>query len=97
MKSTCVRSIRRQVRRRAPAAGPWQISDQGGQGMAFWRRDGKELYYLAADRAIMAVSVDQLDAGQLEFGKPKLLFRPSEATPACSWVRRASAATASAS
>src|SRR5262245_15181110 len=33
----------------APAAGPWQISDQGGAGMVFWRKDGKELYYLAAD------------------------------------------------
>src|SRR4030095_768191 len=40
-----------------PAAGPWQISDQGGQGMAFWRRDGTELYYLAANRALMSVSV----------------------------------------
>ena len=39
----------------APAAGPWQISDQGGNGMVFWRRDGKELYYLAADRGVMAV------------------------------------------
>jgi len=59
-----------------PAAGPWQISDQGGQGMAFWRRDGKELYYLAADRGIMAVSVTT--SPDFEFGKPKLLFRPSE-------------------
>ena len=25
--------------------------------MAFWRRDGKELYYLAADRGIMAVEI----------------------------------------
>jgi len=61
----------------APAAGPWQISDQGGQGMAFWRRDGKELYYLAADRGVMAVDVGTAPAFQ--FGKPKLLFRPPEA------------------
>ncbi len=42
----------------AGAAGQQrQVSDQGGQGMAFWRRDGKELYYLAPDRGIMAVPV----------------------------------------
>jgi Tol biopolymer transport system component len=62
-----------------PAAAPWQISDQGGQGMAYWRRDGKELYYLAANRAIMAVTVTS--SPKVEFGKPKVLFRPSEATP----------------
>ena len=56
------------------AAGPWQISDQGGTGMVFWRRDGKELYYLAADRAIMAV---EIGAGSSPtFSKPRVLFRP---------------------
>jgi Tol biopolymer transport system component len=58
----------------APAAGPWKISDQGGTGMVFWRRDGKELYYLAADRGIMAVEIGTGPAPQ--FGKPRLLFRP---------------------
>jgi Tol biopolymer transport system component len=53
-----------------------QISDQGGQGMAFWRRDGKELYYLGADRSIMAVSVSTSPA--LEIGKPRVLFHPPE-------------------
>ena len=59
----------------APAAGPWQISHQGATGMVFWRRDGKELYYLAADRAIMAVEIGAGTAPQ--FGKPRVLFRPS--------------------
>ena len=64
----------------APAAGPWQISDQGGTGMVFWRRDGKELYYLAADRGIMAVEVGAGPTPQ--FGKPRVLFRPpAEITP----------------
>jgi Tol biopolymer transport system component len=64
----------------APAAGPWQISDQGGTGMVFWRRDGKELYYLAADRGIMAVEIGAGPAPQ--FGKPRVLFRPAaEITP----------------
>ena len=55
-------------------ATPVQISDQGGTGMVFWRRDGKELYYLAADRAIMAVEVG--NGPTTAFGKPTLLFRP---------------------
>ncbi len=63
----------------APAKGPWQISDEGGQGMAFWRRDGRELYYLAPGRGIMAVSVTTVP--DFEFGKPKLLFRLPESTP----------------
>src|SRR4030095_12472279 len=63
----------------APAAGPWQISEDGGQGMAFWRRDGKELLYLAANRSIMSVSVTT--APDFEFGKPKVLFRRNDAIP----------------
>ena len=63
----------------APAAGPWKISEQGAQGMAFWRRDGKELTFLAPDRGIMSVSVTT--SPDFEFGKPQLLFRLSEATP----------------
>jgi Tol biopolymer transport system component len=59
----------------SPSAGPWQLSDQGGTGMVFWRRDGRELYYLAADRAIMAVEVGGGSTPQ--FGKPRVLFRPS--------------------
>jgi Tol biopolymer transport system component len=59
----------------AAAAGR-QVSDQGGQGMAFWRKDGKELYYLGADRSIMAVSVSTSPA--LEVGKPRVLFHPAE-------------------
>jgi Tol biopolymer transport system component len=59
----------------APAAGPWQLSEQGGTGMVFWRKDGKELYYLAADRAVMVVEV-RGGAGPA-FAKPQVLFRPS--------------------
>jgi Tol biopolymer transport system component len=61
----------------ASAAKAVQISDQGGAGMAFWRRDGKELYYLAANRTLMAVSVST--APNFTAGKPQVLFRPSDA------------------
>jgi Tol biopolymer transport system component len=63
----------------APSAGPWKLSEQGAQGMAFWRRDGKELNFLAPDRSIQSVSLTT--SPDFEFGKPKVLFRPSEATP----------------
>ena len=64
----------------APVAGPWQISTEGGLGMGFWRQDGKEFYYLAADRGFMAVEVSTSPA--FEFGKPRLLFRLPEAVNA---------------
>ena len=60
-------------------AGPWQISDQGGIGMTYWRRDGRELYFLAADRGIMAVPVTL--SPDFEFGKPRLLYRPPDSMP----------------
>ena len=58
------------------AAAGRQVSDQGGQGMGFWRRDGKEFYYLGADRSIMSVSVSTAPA--LEVGKPRVLFHPPD-------------------
>lgn len=57
----------------------WQISDQGGLGMVWWRRDGRELYYFAMNRGIMAVSVST--SPTLEFGKPKLLFKAPNSVP----------------
>ncbi len=63
----------------APPGGQWQVSDQGSSGMAYWNRNGKELYYLAPNRAVMAVSVTT--SPQVEFGKPRMLFSLTEATP----------------
>ncbi len=37
--------------------------------MTFWRKDGKELFYLAADRSIMSVDVG---TGATPFGKPRV-------------------------
>ncbi len=38
------------------AGGKWQVSTAGG-AQPHWRRDGKELYYIAPDKKLMAVSV----------------------------------------
>jgi Tol biopolymer transport system component len=59
----------------AASVMPLQVSDQGGAGMVFWRRDGRELLYLAADRAVMSVAVES--TAPAKFGKPRVLFRPS--------------------
>ena len=50
----------------------WQLSTEGGLGMASWRRDGQELYYFAADRGVMAVEVNTAEG--FEFSQPRRLF-----------------------
>ena len=47
--------------------------------MPRWRRDGSELFYLAPDRRLMAVSVSQ-KGSRLETGPPRALFTLSTAT-----------------
>jgi hypothetical protein len=53
----------------------WQISTDGG-GQPFWRRDGKELYYVAADYKLMAVAAPGGVASAAGFtaGAPQALF-----------------------
>ena len=76
-----------------PVAGPWQISNPGNDDpvgratAAYWRRDGKEMYYLGHDSAVMVAEVST--TSPFAFSKPKLLFRVSEAvlvTPALASV-----------
>nr|MDQ5827430.1 hypothetical protein [Chloroflexota bacterium] len=50
----------------------WQISTDGGD-QPQWRRDGKELFYIAADKTLMAVPVSTGDA--FERGAPVALFK----------------------
>jgi dipeptidyl aminopeptidase/acylaminoacyl peptidase len=60
--------------------GKWQVSPDGGS-QPRWRRDGKELFYLAPDRKLMAVTVKAGDAFEAE--APHTLFDttlPSEAS-----------------
>jgi hypothetical protein len=54
------------------ARAVWQVFNQGGTSPS-WRRDGKELYYLAADGQLMAVAVKANAAG-LAFDSPQALF-----------------------
>jgi dipeptidyl aminopeptidase/acylaminoacyl peptidase len=54
-----------------PTGGKWQISAEGGVEPK-WRRDGRELYYIAFDGKLMAVPV-KADR-TFEAGKPMALF-----------------------
>lgn len=62
----------------AVAGGPWQVSE-GSFSAGFWRRDGKELYYLARDQAVMVAEVNTSPA--FTFTKPKVLFRQEAQVP----------------
>ena len=55
-----------------PTKGKWPITSQGGTEPS-WRRDGRELYYLAPDGKLMAVTV----RGEPTFepGQPTSLFQ----------------------
>jgi Tol biopolymer transport system component len=55
-----------------PTGAKWQISTNGGF-IPRWRRDGKELFYIAPDRKLMSVDVKAGPAG-FEVNSPKVLF-----------------------
>ena len=54
------------------STGKWQISTTGGN-QPLWRRDGKELFYLAPDRKLMAVEIRA--GATFEAGAPRPLFQ----------------------
>jgi len=62
-------------RRSAALQGKWQISTAGGHAPR-WRRDGTELFYLASDNHVMAVSVSTR-SGKFAFESPRSLFHAS--------------------
>jgi Tol biopolymer transport system component len=55
----------------AAAGSKWQISTSGGD-LPAWRRDGKELFYRAADQHLMAVPI--ASGATLQAGTPQALF-----------------------
>ena len=54
--------------------GKWQVSTTGSRGLAVWRRDGKELYFLSIGGKLTAVEVREKGAS-LELGTPQELFQ----------------------
>jgi Tol biopolymer transport system component len=60
------------VQRFPGADGKWQVSTHGGL-QPRWRRDGKELFYLAPDGKLMAAAV-KTSASTFETGTPQVLF-----------------------
>jgi len=53
--------------------GKWQISRDGG-AQPRWRRDGKEIFFIAPDRKLMAADV-KLEGSNFEVSVPKPLFQ----------------------
>jgi hypothetical protein len=53
-------------------SGKWQVSTSGAT-YPVWSRDGRELYFISADRKLMAVAVDG-SGKKFEAGVPKPLF-----------------------
>jgi hypothetical protein len=53
-------------------ARKWQVSTNGGSN-PIWIRDGKELFFIAADGKMMAVDVTESE-GRFSPGVPKALF-----------------------
>ena len=61
-----------------PTSGPkWMVSTSGGR-QPRWRRDGKELFFVAPDGKLMAVTI-RADASNVHFeaGLPQPLFQTS--------------------
>jgi eukaryotic-like serine/threonine-protein kinase len=56
-----------------PSPGPKVQVSVGNGTMPRWRRDGSELFYLAPDKRLMAVSIRQVGS-RLETGPPRALF-----------------------
>jgi Tol biopolymer transport system component len=61
-----------------PAGKPQQVSIWGANGMATWRRDGKELYFFSIDRELMTVPVRS--SRPLLFGSARRLFVAADTT-----------------
>jgi dipeptidyl aminopeptidase/acylaminoacyl peptidase len=63
---------------RFPGPGPKTPVSSGGGDQVRWRKDGKELFYLAPDNGLMAVPIRLDESGdRAEVGAPALLFSPS--------------------
>jgi len=68
------------VRPTDPAATgePWQVSE-GAIGIPFWRRDGKEIYFVARDRSVMVADVSTVPS--FSFTNRRVLFKTQGSVP----------------
>ena len=57
-----------------PAGGKWQISPSGGFHPV-WRRDGRELFFLASNKMLMAAAVDARPGAAFNMEVPRQLFQ----------------------
>jgi hypothetical protein len=64
-------------------SGKWQVSTGGGV-QPRWRADGKELYFIAPDRKLMAVPV-AVRGSAFEAGKPVPLFGTRMGVGTATW------------
>ena len=55
------------------SGGKWVVSTNGG-AQPRWRRDGKEIFFMAPDRKLMVADV-KLDGAVFEVGVPRVLFQ----------------------
>ena len=65
------------VRSFSGSSGKWQVTTEGGI-QPMWRSDGKELYYVDANRTLVAVKIDASKA--IPFGEHNALFKISYPT-----------------
>ena len=63
-----------------PTPGAKQIVSIKGGAEPVWRKDGRELYYLAVDRTLMAVDIED-NGSTLRVGRPRVLFRAPVSGP----------------
>ena len=63
-----------------PMPGRKRLLSTNGGFEPEWRKDGKELYYLAPDRKLMAVTIASSSSG-VEASGPRALFEPPEVRP----------------
>jgi Tol biopolymer transport system component len=64
------------------AGGKWLISQNGGSS-PMWRRDGKELYFIAQDGKLMAVPLP--NGPGFQAGVPKALFQAPQVANVGTW------------
>ena len=65
----------------APFPGPggnWKVSTTGGGNEPRWRRDGKELFYLAPDGTLMSIVVKGGETFDADQAKPLFKTRPRQ-------------------